>query len=526
MTKTITTSLLLLAVACRNDATGNDGESSSSSSSSTGDAPDSATVGPSSSSSGSEGVDSTDTSGGGPDPYEGEWCGNVGGATLEMGTTRYVTQLAGAGKNPIPIVVWADDGDRLLAAHYDLASAQWSDADVIATDFPSDLLPLDVNPVGAMADDGDAWLGYAVLAPMPHMVIQRFDAATLTWTREDLPEMFTSPAAVGALAAPTGDAALWAVDLLENNTDGTATVWFFDPMTETWTAEPVTAPEYWGFADTTIGALDAVRGDMMLAKSDEAGSITTWHRIVADGQTDSEVIPTSADTVDRLIALGDGAFVLITEQSTFDGPYELHAHLFDGEAWASPETLASGDDLAGVDAAGDGNGRVAVTWTEYGGAAYALDFSTRGGWAQPYALQPNDPSSPGAVAFQKVAIEELGIFATWASWENGSVSPHSSHFDGQSWSASAAMDPSQPTQFAELHSLDSLGSDRARATWIRYDEGGTRNYVYACHAPSSGWSAPSTWQPLQLVEPHPDGEVLVVFQQGEDAYAQYYAAAQ
>ncbi|HWB78232.1 MAG TPA: hypothetical protein VG755_24875 [Nannocystaceae bacterium] len=462
------------------------------------------------------------------EPYGGVWCGNASTGALALGPMLGVIEFHGAAASPVPIVGWADDTGQIMVARYDVASASWSDPDVVATDFPYTGIEVSRPPVGAVSPSGDAWIAYGMSTPEPHVVVHRYEMATQTWTREDLPDTFADPIAVGMVASSTGHAALFANDLQPDGLDGRTAVWFFDPDAAAWTAEPPEELEAFSAGESTRGASDATSGNIVLAKDGELGTLTMWRYLAASNEVVRDEVVTGGDDVEQVIALGNDAFVVVTRRSESDGPYELNAHHFDGTAWQPAVEIGSGIGLGGyrgLHIVGD-VGRVGVGWTESAGAAFATTYTSETGWREPSMLQANEPMSPGAISSVRVALDEAGAFVMWAAIAAGKVTPRSSYFEAETWSTTAIVDPNQPQTYSDLKHLDALGPGRARAVWERHDELGGMSWVWACHTPSDGWSAPTSTAIVRRVDPRPAGEVLVVTVQGSMGSAEYFAAAE
>lgn len=467
-----------------------------------------ATIGPETSPSTSTADDTSDTAMD-PDPYDGVWCGTASTGALALGSYRAPASFAPSNGGPRAFAGVVTAGGQIQAVSYDVAAASWSDPVTLQEGYVA--FSAADGPLGAVDGEGNAILAYPVDA---QMVVQRYDGARETWTRTDLPGDFEYLALAGISMTPGGHAVLVGED------DHRPSAWLLDPVTGEWSA-----PIDFASIGPLAWAQDPASGDAVLAIDDDLTALRLQHYEAATG-TMTETVVDLPGYVHQAVSIGGGEFVLLSGNGFSGENGEIRAHHFDGATWQPPQSLGSGYSLAPVRIVGSADGRAVASWNDARWGTYARTFERGAGWGELLTANASTGSFDGW-ADHRVVLDDDGFLAVWSTFgASGGISTQARRHDGAAWDAALGLDPMQPTQNTRIKQLHSLGANRARAVWGRDNDGGSTSWVYACHTPVSGWSAPTTVAGgVVRIEARPGGDVLVMTVNGaSEASVEYFAA--
>ena len=200
--------------------------------------------------------------------------------------------------------------------------------------------------------------------------------------------------------------------------------------------------------------------------------------------------------------------------------------------WADPTVLDTLDDVYGVSAAIDHQGRAIVTWVKHqwnyqtGVTDNFLKFS-RHAPGEPWTDAQTLASATGGswIAGAQLVLNAKGVgFLVWMRKEEQRLM--ALHYDGTNWAAS-------PTVVSENQLGDwsypytGLGVDAAGNAWLVWKPDSSRIFGSRFEAANSQWSAPAVlatglYQSGQRIDVNAQGDAVLLWQTPTEFWARYY----
>lgn len=453
----------------------------------------------------------TDTEGVDPnDPYGGVLCGNVGTGPLGLGSLASYVAFAPPNGAPELFTGWVTETDEIRVVIYDIASATWGEPLTLQTGYHA--ASVADAPVGAVDGEGNAIVAYVMKAPQ-RLVVQRYDAAAKTWTASELGGPFVHLRVGGLTMTPGGHAVLSAYDMVGPVQVNQPSVWFYDPVGAAWSEPTTYAPVNNLFSrNSVLWDQDPATGDAALAHVPDTDKLVLQHHTAATDMLTQTVVDLSG-YLNQVASIGDGEFLVMSDQSVLHQFGDIHATHFDGVDWRPTETIGNGFSVAPGRLSGGTDGRAVASWSDGQYGHYARMFDHQDGWAELQTLNPSNPMASPAWGDHRLVRDGDGFFAAYSLvFQVDETRTYARKYDGGMVEAAALLDPQNPNDFSRVYRLTSLGPDRARALWYRHNQNTAQTYTYACHAPMSGWSAPVPLTDFLLwrYEEYPGGAVLLM----------------